>query len=347
MDRGQELQALRALSARLGRDVARTQGAGGNTSLKRDGTMWIKASGTWLADAEDKAIMVPVALDPLVAAFRDGDPRAEKATDFVIAAENAGGLRPSIETSVHAVIDHPVVLHIHCVETIALAVRTDGGAEIAKRLDGLEDIEWAAVPYRRPGVPLGMAIVEAQRAGTDVHILGNHGLVVSGRDVADAEARLERVIGALKQPAGFPMPERAGELSGLAADSPYRPADDDIVHSLAADLWRIEVATGGPMYPDHVIFLGSSTGVLREGMRPAGLSGDLPKIVVAPGKGVLLHESVDRGGALMARCLAEVAARLPQGAPIRRLDADEIHALTHWEAEKYRQTLNAGVRDVA
>ena len=46
-----ELHALRELSAALGADPLRTQGAGGNTSIKRDGVMWIKASGTWLADA--------------------------------------------------------------------------------------------------------------------------------------------------------------------------------------------------------------------------------------------------------------------------------------------------------
>ena len=60
-----ELTALRKLSAALGADPLRTQGAGGNTSIKRDGVMWIKASGTWLADALAQDIMTPVRLDPL------------------------------------------------------------------------------------------------------------------------------------------------------------------------------------------------------------------------------------------------------------------------------------------
>ncbi|WP_152045021.1 class II aldolase/adducin family protein [Aureimonas psammosilenae] len=336
-----ELARLRALSARLGEDVTRTQGAGGNTSLKADGTMWIKASGTWLAEAERCDIMVPVDVEPLREAFRDGDPRAEKATDFVLTDRNPSGLRPSIETSVHAVIDHPVVLHIHCVETIALAVRTDAREEVARRLSGIEGVDWAHVPYRRPGVPLGKAIVDAQTPGTNVHILANHGLVVSGTDVGEAEARLERVVAALRQPTSFPAPEGVGGLDALAAGSPYRPASDPIIHSLAASPWRVEIASGGPMYPDHVIFLGSQTGVLSEGrsLSDFGSSTEPPKIVVAPGRGVFLHESVDRGGELMARCLAEVAARLPEGAPLRRLTGEEVHALTNWEAEKYRQTL--------
>src|SRR5215469_7299115 len=102
-----ELRALRELSAALGADPLLTQGAGGNTSIKRDGIMWIKASGTWLADALLEDIMTPVRLDPLRKAVADGDPRAPAAVDFVDPDLNANGLRPSIETSVHAIIRSP------------------------------------------------------------------------------------------------------------------------------------------------------------------------------------------------------------------------------------------------
>jgi rhamnose utilization protein RhaD (predicted bifunctional aldolase and dehydrogenase) len=81
-----EFHALRELSAALGADPLRTQGAGGNTSIKRDGVMWIKASGTWLADALAHDIMTPVRLEPLRKAIVDGDPRAAAAVDFVDSA---------------------------------------------------------------------------------------------------------------------------------------------------------------------------------------------------------------------------------------------------------------------
>jgi rhamnose utilization protein RhaD (predicted bifunctional aldolase and dehydrogenase) len=35
----------------IGRDPLLVQGAGGNVSWKEGNTLWIKASGTWLADA--------------------------------------------------------------------------------------------------------------------------------------------------------------------------------------------------------------------------------------------------------------------------------------------------------
>ena len=46
-----ELAALKRLSARIGADPLLVQAAGGNTSLKQNGVLWIKASGTWLKDA--------------------------------------------------------------------------------------------------------------------------------------------------------------------------------------------------------------------------------------------------------------------------------------------------------
>ncbi|RUX72985.1 class II aldolase/adducin family protein, partial [Mesorhizobium sp. M7A.F.Ca.CA.004.08.2.1] len=119
----QELAALRALSASIGRSPHLTQAAGGNTSLKAGDTLWIKASGTWLKDALVDDIMVPVAMAPLLRAVEQRDRAADQPQGFTIAALNPRGLRPSIETTVHALMPQRVVLHVHCVDTISLAVQ--------------------------------------------------------------------------------------------------------------------------------------------------------------------------------------------------------------------------------
>ena len=201
-----ELFALRALSAALGADPLRTQGAGGNISIKRDGILWIKASGTWLADALAHDIMTPVRLEPLREAIARRDPRAAAAVDFVDSDLNASGLRPSIETSVHAVIPSPVVVHIHCVNTIALAVRRDGEALVHERLGRQADVVSAFVPYRKPGLPLAIAVSERSTTGTNVFVLANHGLVVAGGTVAEVADRTARVCEAFSAPAR-PAPE--------------------------------------------------------------------------------------------------------------------------------------------
>jgi hypothetical protein len=50
------------MSARVGRNMLLVQGAGGNSSIKDGDVLWVKASGTWLADADAKDIFVPVSL---------------------------------------------------------------------------------------------------------------------------------------------------------------------------------------------------------------------------------------------------------------------------------------------
>ena len=59
----QEVMSLRDLSARVGSDPLLVQASNGNTSIKLDGVLWIKASGKWLARAFPKTTFsLPVEL---------------------------------------------------------------------------------------------------------------------------------------------------------------------------------------------------------------------------------------------------------------------------------------------
>ena len=142
------LDRLRALSARVGADPWLVQAAGGNASLKDQGVLWIKASGTWLKDAARRDIFVPIDHAALLDALDRRDPAADACLPFVRADLDSTGLRPSIETSVHALMPQRVVVHVHCVNTIAWAIRDDAEARLA---DLLREFAWAFVPYARPG----------------------------------------------------------------------------------------------------------------------------------------------------------------------------------------------------
>ncbi|SHF13298.1 Rhamnose utilisation protein RhaD, predicted bifunctional aldolase and dehydrogenase [Kaistia soli DSM 19436] len=336
------LEALVALSARIGHDPLKTQAAGGNTSLKEDGALWIKASGTWLAEAETRDIFLPVALAPLTAAVEANDPRAAKATDFIIPDENLLGLRPSVETSVHAVVPFAVVLHVHCIETVALAVRADAADVIAERLRPLGDVIHCHIPYLKPGLPLARAIQAAANPGTNVVTLGNHGLIVAADDVGAAGALLDRVSNALASPVRAAPPADTAFLAELADGSNWRLPADPVAHATATDPERLAIARQGSLYPDHVVFLGSAVAVLPEGGKPVEFVSDaaVPQmLLVVPGKGVLIHRDVLRGGDDLARALAEVTGRIAGNTPLRVLSADEERELFNWDAEIYRRAL--------
>jgi rhamnose utilization protein RhaD (predicted bifunctional aldolase and dehydrogenase) len=350
IDRDPEFKALLALSASLGRDPLRTQAAGGNTSFKRDGVMWVKASGRWLADALDEDIMVPIDLAAMRDALARNDSSADDVARFVDQARNPGHLRPSIETSVHACLPHAVVVHIHCVDTIALAVRADAEAAVAERLRGSGGIEWSLVPYRRPGLPLAKAIGATMKSGANVLVLANHGLVVAGQSVSEVAERLDRVCRAFAaKPRNAPRADLT-KLEKAVEGSAYRLPTSARAHAVALDEASRSIVRGGSLYPDHVIFLGAGVVEAREGALGAafdsegGRDGQAPMLLL-PRLGVVLHRSTNKSADAMAQCLADVAARIEPGAVIQRLSSAQEYELSHWEAEKYRQTL--GVRSAA
>lgn len=337
-----ELTELRALSTSIGNDPHLTQAAGGNTSLKLGDTLWIKASGTWLKDAATDDIMVPVAMTPLLSAVEARDPAADRPQAFAIAALNPRKLRPSIETTVHALMPQRVVLHVHCVHTISLAVQADCEAQIAGRLRGLR---WVFIPYFRPGLPLAQGIAERLRPGVDVLILGNHGLVVAGETVADAELLLKRVTTLLARPGRATAEPDINALRQLAGDSGYGLPADIEAHAVAIDPESCRMAGAGSLYPDHVIFLGQGSVVARPGenaTRAIERCGAPPMAILFPGMGVLMRGDASAGAHAMQRCLADVTARVDVTAQLNYLTAAENDALVNWDAEQYRQKLNAG-----
>ena len=314
------LDALRDYAARIGADAALVQGAGGNVSLKDGDTLWIKASGTWLAQATSREIMVPVSLARL-------DLEAEDTSPFVVAHANPHGLRPSIETSMHAVLGWRVVVHVHCVETIAWAVRADAEHALAAKLVGFD---WCFVPYVRPGPPLTREIAARLRAGTDVVVLGNHGLVVGADSVEAAAARVALVQQRLRvavRAAPIRHERARGDGDG---DSGYRFAEDPVTHATALDPLRLALARRGSWYPDHVIFLGPGVSDCADGRT----------MVVVPGVGVMLRADASAGAAALARCLADVTGRLDPDAALVTLTAEDEATLLGWDAEKYRQSLD-------
>ncbi|MFN0191149.1 MAG: class II aldolase/adducin family protein [Aestuariivirga sp.] len=321
-----ELAELRDFSARIGADPLLVQAAGGNTSLKADGVMWIKASGTWLKHAASREIMAPVNLPALLDAISRDDPACETCQDFVRSDLNASGLRPSIETTVHALMPQRVVAHVHCVNTIAWAIQQNSREALPALL---AKFNWAYVPYARPGRPLAKTISQVLRPGVNVLVLENHGLAVAANSVADTERLLGEVVARLVRPVRPALPADLDSLAEHADGSGYEPARDLETHALATDPVAQAKAYRDVFYPDHVVFVGVGVPT-APGIGPA---------YVVPGKGVFIRKDAKPAVEPMIRCLADVMRRIAPDDQLRALTADDIDKLANWDAEKYRQTL--------
>ncbi len=333
-----EFRSFVALSARLGSEPLLVQAAGGNTSQKCDGALWIKASGKMLRDALTADIFVPVDLEGVRCgiAREEADPTAGRVL-------GDSPLRPSIETTLHALLPHRVVLHLHSVNALAWEVRSDGEARIAERLAGLP---WAWVPYHRPGLPLTRAVRAPAAAGAAVLALANHGIVVGADDVAAGEALVRDVERRLAAaPRTAPAPD-AARLDAVARSGEFQPVADPIVHALATDPGCLAHALAGVLYPDHVVFLGGEACVVDDpDAAPEAIAAwrarnrATPAALLVRGAGVLVARQAPGAATEMLRCQAEVLLRVPPGVPLRVLTTTEVGELLDWDAEKFRQRL--------
>ena len=222
---------------------------------------------------------------------RNLDTGEEKFSEY--RTQSGAVLRPSVETTMHAVLPHRVVVHVHSVAAISWAAQRNGPEALKTRLLGLR---WAWIPYIHPGVPLALRIHKELAAKPDVLLLGNHGLVVAADDFGLAESLLsdvEQRLAVETRPAPAP---RIGDLEEIAGNTTWKPAPELGLHSLATDRRSCQMAAAGTMYPDHCVYLGPAAPVLHPGesiaaalQRYSDRNKYDPAYLLVEGKGVLFQ----------------------------------------------------------
>ena len=325
-----DIDELRNLSVKLGRDPLLVQAASGNTSIKLRGELWIKASGKWLADAGWDEIFVPVNRNTLEPVH--------------------GKLTPSIETAMHVALPHPVVIHVHSVNAIAWAVREDGRAKVGERLAGLP---WAWIPYVQSGQPLAREIQRARHQcapneAPDVFVLANHGLVVAAGDCDAADALLAEVERRLELvPRSAPAPDWA-LLATMACGSGFHPPAESEVHCLATDAFSRSILAGGTIYPCHGLFLGPATAecdpfepISHAIDRYERQYGSRPSNIAVRCKGLLVSDGLTVTQMQVLIGLAHVIQRIEEGAPVRYLSEQEMAELLCTDAYRYRENVES------
>jgi len=315
------LDSLLRLSAEIGGNRLLVQASGGNTSVKLGDTLWIKASGKWLAFAGNDEILVPVQLSTARDCLRQGAPLDCAIQSF----REEKHLRPSIETLMHAVLPHAVVVHVHSVNAIAWAVRADAPVRLAERLSGLR---WQWVPYVPSGLPLARA-VEAF-AACDVFVLGNHGLVVCGDSCAETSALLDEVERRLAiEPRNAPE-SKLQNLEQVQRSTGWWLPNSERLHSIATDPISRMVANSGILYPCQAVFLGRTLPEFPYS------SLNSPPFWSVEGSGVLLNPNITKGEYAILEGFAEVLSRISPSAPLRYLTQAEIDAAMGAESFQYR-----------
>ena len=334
------------LCASLAGDRLLVQGAGGNASWKENDTLWIKASGRWLSQAKEKNIFVPVDLGHLNEALTQMNfgvtPRVVGATQ----------LRPSIETMLHALMPHRIVIHLHPVDVLKYLVQINAESIINALIGDM--VKWVIVPYHKPGPCLAKAVFEAIKSNAEINVvfMENHGLVVGGNDISEINSLLYLIIGALKVNPKKPnfFPQVAPNLPKGSRHLYFPLADQELNNLVFDDLLYNRLCSQWALYPDHIIFLGPNAicyDNIEHLLAANNSNSDYANIVFVKGVGIYVSDFFSEAMHIQLRCFYDILVRLNNQIGINVLSAEEISELVCWEAEKYRIKINEKINNTA
>jgi len=264
----------RAYSARLlGAQRALVLHGGGNTSVKIEGVLFVKGSGSDLA-AVKESDFAAVRLDQALALL-DGPPLDNAALrESVARAAARSGPGASIETLMHAVLPWPYVEHTHA-DAILAVTNTQNGTRIAGELFGERA---PLVPFHPSGFALAKACVEVYRTQASTRTIGlillHHGVVAFGRSARESyENMLELVTCAerylaSKQAWELPADPRpfswdVARIARLRRDASRAAGFPLLLAAQESPAWQAfarrtdleELCAAGPATPQHAVFL--------------------------------------------------------------------------------------------
>jgi rhamnose utilization protein RhaD (predicted bifunctional aldolase and dehydrogenase)/NAD(P)-dependent dehydrogenase (short-subunit alcohol dehydrogenase family) len=285
------MDILVKLSRYYGGDPDFVVAGGGNTSMKTEDVLHVKASGVALASIEASGFVAlgRKNLSDLLKEepAKDAAAREERVKQGMLAArvKKDTALRPSVEAILHHILPGRFVVHTHSTHAGALACCQEG-ERLAREWFG-DEVLW--VSYVDPGFLLARAVAQAlsdyrSRTGRgcpEAVLLQNHGLIVAGDEPQTILRRTDRVVGRIRAQIDLTSRENvfgavtrlesdrvrqsieviAPALRALLADGPQLKVvtfdDSDATLSLAGGSEGRSMALIGPMAPDQIVYAGA------------------------------------------------------------------------------------------
>lgn len=375
----------RVYSSRLlGRDKALVMHGGGNTSVKVEepdllgrprSLLYVKGSG-WDLETIQPAGFAPVRMDTLLdLAQLETLSDIQMANELRCATIHTTAPAPSVEAILHAIIPHRFVDHTHADAIIALTNNPHGQALVEETFGARVIV----LPYVMPGFRLARQVAQAfprlATPQTEGIILLNHGIFSFGDTAQQSYQRMIELVSlaeeALRQrgafgsllfsatPATLNRAERAAFRQKLsaAAGTPLILAthSDAQVMQFVSREDLAQVATQGPLTPDHVIrtkrlpLIGRDMDGYTQAYRdyfavnaaysttPLTMLDPAPRVILDPAWGMLTAGRTAKDAAVAAdiyRHTLEVIGWTDALGGYRALPAADIFEVEYWDLEQ-------------
>ena len=376
-----EIEALIEISQYYGKNSDYVIAGGGNTSYKNDDYLWVKASGTTLADITgsgfaklDRRKLQEIATKSY---SQDSDQREQEIkTDLFRAnVEPEKMLRPSVETSMHDIIGYRFIVHTHPTIVNSLLC-SQQAAEKVKELFGTDALY---IPYTDPGYVLFKEVEKrliAYRADykkdPQIILLQNHGIFVSADDTSQIREIYQSVIGKITslisnplKTEDLPVDDQAAEI--IPAIRMLLSADNAKIatirnNSLIAGFCKDEASfskASAPFTPDIIVYCKARPLFIENTGDPEHAISEFrskldqyrksygydPKMILLKGLGLVGVED-NYHSVQVALDVFEDLLKISHysnnfGGP-RFMNDQEIAFIDNWEVENYRRAVSKG-----
>ena len=201
------LKELVNISRHYGADPDYVIAGGGNTSFKNESHIWVKASGISLETIDEKGF-VCLSREKLKTIEQktyseDTVTREQEVKNDLASAIIESTLRPSVETSLHNIIDYAYVVHTHPTKLNALLCSKSARSQ-STELFGREAL---FIEYTDPGYILFKKVLDEihkYRKENAIYpkiiLLENHGVFVAADSVEEIQELYSRIMKKVQPP---------------------------------------------------------------------------------------------------------------------------------------------------
>ncbi len=358
MSEGEEMTSLLDRLVALSREFGGTEyvkGGGGNTSVKTASTLWIKPSGTSLAElTPDRLVAIDRARLARLYAYTPASEAAARERDVLALMSDARQPgqtgRPSVETPLHDLLNATYVVHTHAELINGLTCARDGAAAAARLFP---KALW--VPYIDPGYTLSMAVRErvaryVKEHGSEptVILLENHGVFVCGQTPEEVRLRYAALLDTMRTAYAEARVSTTLKFGAPTLDEEIPVLADLLRKFLGPAAAQVESSAPfpvveGPLTPDHMVYakaypyLGELTEQGFEAFQRR--HGYTPRVVVT--RAAVLAVGRTAKAAHLAMELAKDGSLIQQLSAafggLQLMSEAARHFIESWEVESYRE----------
>ncbi len=320
--------------ATVGKNSFLSQGAGGNYSWKAEDSLFIKASGMWLSDAQTKNIFVRVDKNRYLNDLKENN------FDVELMNYSQNDLKPSIETSMHALLPQKYVIHLHPVKVLAVLIQSNWKSIIQEKLKNTS-IAFNLIDYYKPGKELAEAIdiARSQNPTASIYFLKNHGIIVADNKFESFKNLLSKTLTLFSDRAPANLDRYFSELQ--MSDTPnYLNFKHAVISNLISkNIFQKTLEQNWRLYPDHIVFMDMLPIFISKFNPLDSEIRNFPVIFFDVSKGCYIHENHTKAQLAQLKCYFDVLFNINDYSSIDSLSEKDSFDLLSWDAEKYRVAL--------